>query len=38
MVKLLETLQDQFLLHNIFLKEIYIHVGQIVENGLNTLK
>jgi len=39
MVKLLETLQDQFLLHNIHvcLKEIYLQVGQIVKNGLNTL-
>ena len=36
MVKLLETLQDQFLLHNICLKEIYlqVQVGQIVKNGL----
>jgi len=33
MVKLLETLQDQFLLHNICLKEIYLQVGQIVTNG-----
>jgi len=38
MVKLLETLQDQFLLHNICLKEIYLQVGQLVKNGLNTLK
>jgi len=37
-VKILETLQDQFLLHNICLKEIYLQVGQIVKNGLNTLK
>ena len=38
MVKLLETLQDQFLQHNVCLKEIYLQVGQIVKNGLNTLK
>jgi len=38
MVKLLETLQDQFLIHNICLKEIYLQVGQIVKNGLNILK
>ena len=38
MVKLLETQQDQFLLHNICLKEIYLPVGHIVKNGLNTIK
>jgi len=38
MVKLLETLQDQFLRHNICLKEIYLYVGQIVKNGFNPLK
>ena len=38
LVKLLETLQGQFLLHNVCLKEIYLQVGQIVNNGLNTLK
>jgi len=37
-VKLLETLQCQFLLPNICKKDIYIQVGQIVKNGLNTLK
>jgi len=38
MVKLLETLQGQFLLHNICLNEIYLQVGQIVKTGFNTLK
>jgi len=38
MVKLLEILQGQFLLHNLCLKEIYLQVGQIVKTGFNTLK
>ena len=36
-VKLLETLQGQFLLNNICLIEIYLQAGQIVKTGFNTL-
>jgi len=34
----LETNRSMVKLYNICLKEIYLHVGQIVKNGLNTLK
>jgi len=37
-VKLLETLQDQFLLHNICLKEIYLQVGQTVKKWFKHIK